>query len=144
LVTAEESTTPDLVELARRLAEAANRRDIDAILRFFAPDAVSDMSDLGFGIFKGAAAIRASLEDWWNIYEEYEFAADEITRLGETVVLTINTQAARLAGSSGHLRLLNAFVLRFEDTLVARWTVYRDIDQARAAAERLAQERADV
>jgi hypothetical protein len=31
-----ESTTPDVVELTRRSLEAANRRDVDAILSFFA------------------------------------------------------------------------------------------------------------
>jgi hypothetical protein len=38
---AEESTTPDLVELVRLLNEAFNRRDWDAVERFYAPDAVS-------------------------------------------------------------------------------------------------------
>ena len=36
----EESTTPDLVELTRRLLEAVNRRDFDAAMGFFATDAV--------------------------------------------------------------------------------------------------------
>ena len=33
----EESTTPDLVELARRASEAANSRDVDALMAFYAP-----------------------------------------------------------------------------------------------------------
>ena len=36
----EESTTPDLVELARHPFEAANRSDLDAVMSFYAPDAV--------------------------------------------------------------------------------------------------------
>ena len=36
----QESTTPDLVELVRRLDEAASRLDFDAMVSFFAPDAV--------------------------------------------------------------------------------------------------------
>src|SRR5690242_19280992 len=36
----EESTTPDLVELTRLAFEAENQRDIDAVMSFFAPDAV--------------------------------------------------------------------------------------------------------
>jgi len=39
-VVPEESTTPDLVELVRRLDEAANRLDFDAAMSFYAPDAV--------------------------------------------------------------------------------------------------------
>ena len=40
----EESTTPDLVELAGRQLEAANRHDLDAFMSAFAPDAVYDAS----------------------------------------------------------------------------------------------------
>jgi len=56
----EESTTPDLVELTRRNFEAANRRDFDAVLSFFAPDAVWDasLSGVGIGTFEGSAAVR--------------------------------------------------------------------------------------
>lgn len=38
----EESTTPDLVGLARRLREAFNRGEFDLALTFYAPDAVLD------------------------------------------------------------------------------------------------------
>jgi len=37
---AKESTTPDLVELVRFTFEAANRRDFDAILDVYAPEAI--------------------------------------------------------------------------------------------------------
>jgi hypothetical protein len=36
---AEESTTPDLVELVRRSVEVASKRDLDAIMALYAPDA---------------------------------------------------------------------------------------------------------
>jgi hypothetical protein len=36
----EESTSPDLVELNRRFVEAWNRRDVEAVMNSFAPDAV--------------------------------------------------------------------------------------------------------
>jgi hypothetical protein len=61
--------------------------------------------------------------------------------LGDAVVLTISTQVARLLGSSEHVRQHNAFVFRFDHRMVERWTSYGDIDEARAAAERLAEER---
>jgi hypothetical protein len=35
----DESTTPDLVELTRRLFEAGSRHDLKAALSFYAPDA---------------------------------------------------------------------------------------------------------
>jgi ketosteroid isomerase-like protein len=135
----EESTTPDLVEITRRASQAASRRDLDTLMTFYASDAVLDFSDSGMGTYEGVAAIRALIEDWVSIYESYETTADEILRLGENVTFTINTQIARLPGS-GPVRLHDAYVFLFEDGLIARHTAYRDIDEARAAAERLAEE----
>jgi ketosteroid isomerase-like protein len=137
----EESTTPDLVERMRLVVAAASRRDLDALMTFYAPDAVLDFSDSGMGTFEGVDAVRGLIEDWFSIYESYETTADEILRLGENVLLTINTQVARLPGGSGSVRLHDAYVFLFEDGLIARHTAYRDIDEARAAAERLAEER---
>ncbi len=62
-------------------------------------------------------------------------------RVGEGVVLVVNTLLGRLQGGGEPLRLHNAYILRYEDGLVVRRTAYTDIDEARAAAERLAQER---
>lgn len=38
----EASTTPDLMELLRLTFEAAKRRDLEALMAFFAPDALLD------------------------------------------------------------------------------------------------------
>ena len=64
----EESTTPDLLEPSRRFVEAANRRDLDAMLSFFAPGAIWE--DAGLGTFEGAAAIRGFWQDWFASYVE--------------------------------------------------------------------------
>src|SRR5271165_6320819 len=51
-----ESTTPDLVELQEQLTEASNRRDVDAIVAFFAQNVVWDMWPVGMGVFEGQVA----------------------------------------------------------------------------------------
>ena len=51
----EEPSSPDLVELSRRRLAAVNRRDIDAVMSFFAADPVWDMSPINMGIFEGRA-----------------------------------------------------------------------------------------
>jgi hypothetical protein len=56
----EESTTPDLVERVRRSIQAANDRDIDWALTFFAPDGVWDMSPWGMGTFVDPAHPNAA------------------------------------------------------------------------------------
>ena len=60
----EESTTPNPAELTRRAFEAVNQRDIDAVMNFFAPDAVLD-GRLVDGLYEGRAAIRGFLDDWF-------------------------------------------------------------------------------
>jgi ketosteroid isomerase-like protein len=139
----EEFTTPDLVERQKQLTEAANRRDLDAMMAFYAPDGVYDMSPIGMGVFEGQAAARGFIEDWWRSYEEQEFEAEETLDLGNGVGFRVLIQKGRPVGSSGEVQLRYAAVGVWEDGKIVRMTNYGDIDEARAAAERLAQERAD-
>jgi ketosteroid isomerase-like protein len=137
----EESATPDLVERVRRSIQAGNDRDIDLVFTFYVPDAVWDMSPWGMGIFEGTEAIRGFFEDWLGAYEEYRLEAEEIVDLGDGVVFAVLLQGGRPSGSSGDVQLRYASVSIWVDGLVVRTTNYRDIDAARAAAERLAEER---
>jgi ketosteroid isomerase-like protein len=138
----EESTTPDLVELTRRWFEAANRRDLDAAQTFLVPDAVWEAVSLGTS-FEGIAAMRGFFEDWIGAYEEYEMEPEKVLDLGSGVVFVVVRLAARPVGSTGS-RLMRRRPLAFIWTggLIARVTAYADsIDEGRAAAERLAEER---
>jgi ketosteroid isomerase-like protein len=74
----EESTTPDLAELARRSIEAP---DPDAVLSFYAPDAVWDSTPWGMGTFQGKDAVRAFFEDWGSSYARLEWKAEEVLEL---------------------------------------------------------------
>ena len=64
----QESTTPGLVELMGRLVEAANRRDLDAVMSFYAPDGVWEATGIGAS-FAGEAAVRGLYEDWLGALE---------------------------------------------------------------------------
>jgi hypothetical protein len=98
----DESTTPDLVELQKRLTAATNR-GVDAIVAFYAPDAVYDMSPVGMGVFEGQAAARGFIEDWWTSYAESEFEAEETLDLGNGVGFRVLVQKGRPVGSSGEV-----------------------------------------
>ena|SRR5438132_9814592 len=140
---ADESTTLDLVELGRRSIEAANGGDIDAMLSLFTPDAIWDLSPVGMGKFEGRAAIRSFLEDAFAAYEEFETKAEEVHEVGNGVNWAIISLNARPVGSSGYVQLRYAAVsIWTSDGLAQRTANYTDIDEARAAAERLAEERA--
>src|SRR5262249_10007289 len=98
-------------------------------------------SPSGFGIYTGAHAVRGFFEDWHSSYEEFELVAEEMVDLGNGVGYTILRQRGRPVGSSGEVRRRLASVGLSVNGLFVRVTSYSDIDQARAAAEQLAQER---
>ncbi len=132
---------PDVLERARGFCASIERRDFDAALSFFGPDPVWDMSGVGLGPSKGRGQIRDLLEDWSLAYDEWRIAFDEFLDLGDEVVFAIVTERGRLAGSSAHLHLRYAVVAVFEDRKLAKVSAYKDVDEARAAAERPAEER---
>jgi hypothetical protein len=138
---AEESTTPDALELVRDLFEAANRRAWGEVADVFGHDAVLDLSDLGLGAYEGADAISAFVEEWIGAYDQWEAVMGVVLELGYGAIFTVNQQVARPTGSSGNARLHDAYVFICEDSKIVRWTVYQNIDEARAVAERLATER---
>ena len=137
----DEPTTQDLEEPLRRGVEAFNRRDFDAALATFWPDGVWDMSLLGMGAFEGRKAIRDFWEDWLGAYEDYEQVIEEFRQLGNDVTFAVLKQRGRLRGSSGEVSVRYAAVTTWRNELVERATNYTDIDAARAAAERFAEER---
>ena len=93
------------------------------------------------GIFEGQAAVRGFFEDWSSSYSDIEWEAEEIRDLGNGVAFAVILQKGRVAGSSGSVQLRYGAVTEWVDGLIVRNTTYTDIDEARAAAERLAEER---
>jgi ketosteroid isomerase-like protein len=136
-----ESTTPDLVELTHQGFDAASRRDFDGMMALWAVDPVWDVSPMGLGLYRGTSAVRGFFEDWLGSYERFEAEIEECLDLGEGVVLSVIVQKARLAGSSGEVTIRYASVGVWEDALIVSVTNYSAMDEARAAAERLAEER---
>jgi ketosteroid isomerase-like protein len=135
----EEYTTPDPAELGQRLTDAINAREIDAVISLYAPDAVFDQ--FTFGVFEGRAAIRSFIEDWFGAYDEIETEVEERRDLDHGLAFIVYVQRGRLRGSTRWVHARVAFINAWADGLVQRTTVYEDIDQARAAAERFAEER---
>jgi len=140
-VMSEESTTLDLVAQTQRLERATNARDFDALMSHYTPDAEIDNSVGGLGILEGRAAIRGFFEEWIAVYEEYTFEFEEIHDFGRSVALGVANLRGRLPGSTARVQLRYAAVTTFRGGLIEHQTNYTDIDEARAAAERLAEER---
>ena len=138
---AKESTTADLAVLVQRIVDAANARDLDAAMSCYLPGGVYDMSPVGLGIRQGHAALREHFQEWWDGYEEYAHELEEMRVTGEGVAFCVLAQRGRLPGSTSSVQLRYPAVVTVRDRLIERITVYGDIDEYRAAAERLAEER---
>ena len=138
----EESTTPDLEELARQGIDAISRRDFDAVLARYMPDAVWVVASLGMAeTFEGREAIRGVIEDALAPYDDYEIVLEEFRDLGNCVTFNVQLARGRPTGSSVFVEQRVAWVTVWTDGLIERSSIYTDIDEARAAAERLAEER---
>ena len=141
-IVSEESATPHLPELARKMFDAASRRDLDALMSSFGPDAVVDLTSDGIGTFEGSPGVRAFAEAWQATFEDWRIA-EEILDLGGGVTFARAIQRGRPVGIAGEVQQRNAWVFEWEKDLVVRATGYHAsaIEEARAAAERLAEER---
>ena len=111
------------------------------MMSFFGPDSVWDVMPWGLGTHAGLVAIRDSLEGWIGGFDEYQVVVEQMLDFGNGVVCVIATQYAHSASSRAQLQLRYAPVFVWDQGVIARVTHHRDIDEARAAAERLAEER---
>jgi ketosteroid isomerase-like protein len=142
----EESSTPDLEEAVRQALEALNRRDFDAALSLFAPDVVWEEVPLGFAVLEGGRVMglearRRFWEALTESFEDFEFEIEHFHDLGSGVTFGVNVLRGRPHGSDAFVETRGGVVAIWRDGRIARATSYQDVDEARAAAERLAQER---
>ena len=142
----EESTTPDPEEAVRRIVEALNRRDFDAALSMYTPDVVFELAPLGFAVLEegpliGREPIRRVWEDWTESFEDFEFDNEDHHDLGRGVAFGVLVLRGRPHGSDAFVESRGWVVTTWRDGRIARATSYQDVDEARAAAERLAEER---
>ena len=113
--------------------------DLDGVMSLFAADAVYDASAAGLGTFEGAEAVRGFVEDWRRSWEDYQYE-EELLDLGHGVMLSVVRESGRLVGGKGRVEHRAAHLITWTNGKIARFKHYPDIDEARAAAERLARE----
>jgi ketosteroid isomerase-like protein len=92
--------------------------------------------------FEGTAAVRGFVEEWREAFEDHLTEAQAIIDLGQRVAFARIREVGRPGGSDAQVQQLRGWVLRGAQGKIERVEPYFDIDEARAAAERLANERA--
>jgi ketosteroid isomerase-like protein len=136
----EESTTPDLLELGRRVFDAGRRADLDGLMGFYRSDIVLEASTVGL-TFEGLTEIRRFYVDFFGLWEDLVSELEELLDLGNGVTFSVISNRGRPVGSSAEAQQRVAWVAMWEESKIARVDIYIDVDEGRAAAERLAQER---
>jgi len=137
---AKESTTPDLEEIVIGLFEAAARGDWDALISYYAPGAVWETDD-GILDVAGAPAVRELLEEWAGMFEDFAINVETVVDLGHGIVYTVFRQEGRPAGSSAVVTERGVMIYEWVDGMIARLISRQGIDEARVAAQRLAESR---
>jgi ketosteroid isomerase-like protein len=131
----EESTTPDLVELVRRLNEAFKAHDADAYLSFLAPDVVHrPIATFTTKEYRGRDAVWAFRAEWHDAWaDDFEGQLETIREYGDAVIALVRFSGhARASGIEIRGGVFQVF--RFRDGLVARIEDFTDRADALKAA----------
>jgi SnoaL-like domain len=138
----DQSPNADVVALTRAFCRAGG--SVEEEMGFYGPDPIYDVSPMGIGVFQGRAAIRRFLADWMGSYDGYQEDMQEVIDFGNGIAFAAVRESGRPTGGTVDNRTHSTygFVIVWIDGKIARITAYPDINEARAAAERLAEERA--
>jgi ketosteroid isomerase-like protein len=136
----EESATPDLLELGRRIFDAGRHADVDGLMGFYRSDVVIEVPDAGL-TFEGLTEIRHFFEDFFGLWEDLVSELEVLLDLGNGVTLSVISNRGRPVGSTAEAHQRAPWVATWEGGKVTRVDIYTDVDEARAAGERLAEER---
>jgi ketosteroid isomerase-like protein len=126
------------VERVRRATEAYNRRDLDGIVKNYAPDAVVDWSNsrgVEAGVYRGHSEIRAFVRRFLATWDEVRIEiVDGPVEVEDGLVLAENV--AYLRGRDGiEVQARSAWLVRFRDGEQTSLTLYQTRHDALEAAE---------
>ena len=137
-----EPTTPDPVELTQLFSEVMDRElDFDALAGSFAPDAVWDLSGSHLGIHMGATAIRDFLAGYWATWEDHRHEVEEVLDFGNGVLSVAIHEDGCPRGTDARVQARHLQVFEWDQREINRIAGHPNIDDVRAAAERLAEDR---
>ena len=129
----------DLGGRVRALLELGDGAEWEKAMEFFAADAV--WATVGGLEDHEGSAIRDFWVAWYEPYEDVRIEILDVVDPGGGVVIAVIRQSGRLGSVAKRVSEQIALVYEWSSGLIARVTVYVDLGEGRAAAERLATER---
>jgi ketosteroid isomerase-like protein len=121
------------IEIARRVIDAFNRRDADAIfecvnrdIEWFPAVPVS----FGGGALRGRAGIESYLRDVRDTWEEYRVLSEDFRDIGQDQVLVLSRVEGRGASSGGQVDEAMGQIFDLHDGKISRVRTYLDHNDA--------------
>jgi ketosteroid isomerase-like protein len=112
-------------------SKAFSRRDIDAMMEFFAPDAiVRDRRAVGWGEFDGAAAVRAYYEGLFDNTDAIDEDLSVVSESGDVVLGSCRSNVRLLGQPDGALKFEYVLKVRVADGLIKELEIYEDVESA--------------
>ena len=123
------------VDAFRRIAETANRGDLDRFLADIAEDVVvwARRSAVA-GEYRGHAGIREMFADNEESFEVWRVDFTDLRDLGDDRVLAIGTVHIKVQAGGVEMDAPTAGIVEFENGKITRWHDYGDRGEALAAA----------
>jgi ketosteroid isomerase-like protein len=101
------------IELIRRVDEAVNRRDVDAMMVLLTDDIVWDTTTPPDGErFEGKSAVRAAGEAFFKASPQAAFENEEIVALGDRAFQRWTYRWTDQDGKQGHVRGVDLYRVR--------------------------------
>jgi uncharacterized protein (TIGR02246 family) len=120
------------VRLVRQVFEAINRRDLQAMLDAYHPDA--DMSTLTSELvsgkpYRGHTGIREYFSSFADVWEELRLEPEEIRDLGDRI-LVVGRWSSRGRESGAEVESPAAWIFAVRDGRIVFSRAYRDAEEA--------------
>jgi ketosteroid isomerase-like protein len=125
------------VEVVRRIIDAINRRDVDAVVEAATEDVVVDWSNsrgLLSGVHHGKEMAREAFETFLEPWDSLQWELEELIELGDDQVLTVSRLQMRGRGSGVQVNASGASIWTIRDGRVAAISLYQSKVEALEAA----------
>jgi len=124
-----------IVQIAKQVIDAFNRRDVDAIFECVNPD-LEWLPAMPFGgrPLRGREDIESYVREVSDSWEEYRVVAEDFRALDDERVLVLSRIEGRGAGRGGLVDAAMGQIFDFRDSKISRVRTYLDHGEAVRAA----------